>query len=86
MSRKIHPARFVTFVRDHVEVTPETVLESTEMRTGTKYVIATIPESRREYKRGQVLEFGSVNAAKDFVKAMKGDAIVGAGLAPGAPR
>ena len=70
--KKVHPDRFVTFVRPHVEATPATVLESTEIRKGAAYVIAEIPESRREYRAGQELQFGSVNAARAFVKAING--------------
>jgi hypothetical protein len=47
VSKKINPARFVTFTRDHVQ--------------------------RTEYKAGQTIEFGSVNAAKAFVKALNGE-------------
>jgi hypothetical protein len=74
---KINPRRFVTFVQDHVVVNPAQTIESTEMGTGKTYIIATIPESRAEYTRGQVLQFGSVNSARDFAKAMNGAAVVG---------
>lgn len=67
-----NPGRFVTFIRSHVVITPATVLESTTMSTGEKYVIAEIPEARREYTVGQTLEFGSVNAARAFVKSING--------------
>ena len=77
MSKAIHPGRFVTFIRDHVQVHPATVLESTEIRTGAKYVIAEIPEKRDEYKAGQELQFGSVNAAREFVKALGPVCVVG---------
>lgn len=65
-----NPKRFVTFVRDFLQVNPATVLESTEMTMGKKYTIAEIPESSRQYRAGETLEFGSVNSARDFVKAL----------------
>jgi len=70
MARSIHPGRFVTFVQDYTQVTPATILEGYEPRTGLKYKIADIPERVTEYKAGQELQFGSVNAAKEFVKAL----------------
>ena len=63
--REKHPGRFVTFVAPHEVVNPATVLE-----TGEGRLIAEIPEKRTVYEAGQTLEFGSVNAARAFVKAM----------------
>jgi hypothetical protein len=69
VSKKVNPARFVTFTRDHVQVHPATVLES-HTPDGRTHHIADIPEKRTEYKAGQTIEFGSVNAARAFVKAL----------------
>ena len=74
VSRAVHPGRFVTFVKPHVQVHPATVLESTELRTGAKYTIAEIPEKRDVYLGTEELQFGSVNAARDFVKAINASA------------
>ena len=85
VSRVVHPGRFVTFVAPHVQIHPATVLESTEMRTGAKYTIAEIPEKRDVYVVGQELQFGSVNAARDFVKAINasaGDVVCKIGKGP----
>lgn len=68
--KKIHPDRFVTFIREHVQIHPATVLEGETLRTGEKYTIAEIPERRDVYTVGQELQFGSVNAARAFVKAL----------------
>jgi hypothetical protein len=77
MSRRINPNRYVTFISDHEVVNPETVLTSTSLTSGGgEYTIATIPESRVVYKVGQELQFGSVNSARAFVKAMNGAAVV----------
>lgn len=69
MPRYVNPNRFVTFVRDHVQVQPATVLCYPE----TGEVIAEIPERRDTYVHGQELQFGSVNAARAFVKAVNCD-------------
>jgi hypothetical protein len=68
VSRAVNPGRFVTFTCDYRDVTPATVLESTV--AGETRQIAEIPERTRFYKRGEVLTFGSVNAARAFVKAI----------------
>lgn len=72
MSRKkvINLKRTVTFLADHTIIHPATVLESFGLTDGIRYTIAELPETRTEYKAGQIVEFGSVQAAKDFRKAV----------------
>ena len=53
-----------TFIREHVQIHPATVLQGETLRTGEKYTIAEIPERRDVYTVGQELQFGSVNAVK----------------------
>lgn len=73
-ARHVHPHRFVTFTRDHVIERPATTLEGRDMKTGEPYTIAEIPASSSAYSMGQTLEFGSVNAARGFVKAVNEEA------------
>ena len=78
VSRAVHPGRFVPFVKPHVQIHPATVLEVHDLRGGTPRHIADIPEKRDTYLGGEELQFGSVNAARDFVKAINasaGDAV-----------
>jgi hypothetical protein len=70
MPRKIHPDRFVTFIAPHVQVHPATELFQTPLAGGPERKIADIPERRDVYTVGQELQFGSVNAARGFVKAI----------------
>lgn len=74
MNRKIHPDRFVTFVQAYVQVTPATELIGRRFDGGEQYKIADVPERRTEYRVGQELQFGSVNAARAFVKAVNAEA------------
>ena len=74
-SRKPHPDSFVTFVRDHVKVTPATVLSVPE--GDGERIIAEFPRREDFYPAGRVLSFGTVNAARAFVKAIGGAAVVG---------
>ena len=74
MTRKVHPDRFVTFVAPHVQITPATELLQTPLGGGPERKIADIPERRDVYTVGQELQFGSVNAARAFVKAINAGA------------
>ena len=69
------PRLFVTFVRDHVEVTPAQVLCVPE--GDSERIIAELPRREDFYAAGRVLSFGTVNAARAFVKAIGGAAVVG---------
>jgi hypothetical protein len=77
--KPVNPRRFVTFLQDHVQVHPATVLHVPE---GEGFrVIAEIPEKRDTYKKGDVIQFGSVNAARDFVRALAAVCVQGRGSA-----
>lgn len=78
---KSNPKHYVTFVRDHVQVHPASVLEIVSILTGKNTIVpgSEIPERRDVYRAGQVVYIGSVAAAKSFAKAMQGAAVVGNG-------
>jgi hypothetical protein len=67
----------VTFVRAHVHVHPATVLEVYAFDGSGPQKIADIPEKRDVYAAGEVLSFGTVNAARSFAKAMAGACVLG---------
>ncbi len=77
MSRAVNPRRFVTFTRDHVVIHPATELITQGVNGEAPQKIADIPEKRDEYKRGQVVDLGTVNRAREFARAMNGAAVVG---------
>jgi hypothetical protein len=75
--RKPHRDSFVTFIREHVHVTPPTQLLQEPLSGGPPRVIAEFPERRDTYALGQVVAMGTVNAARSFAKAMAGACVVG---------
>ena len=71
---KENPRRFVTFLQDHVEITPATVLESHTF-DGKVHHVADVPEHRQVFHAGEVVDMGTVAAARTFARHYAGKGV-----------
>ncbi len=64
--------RCVTFIRDHVQVHPASVLEVRSLISGEVTIVPNSerPETRDVYVAGQEVRMVTIQAAKSFVRAI----------------